>query len=258
MEEQIPSEAGKKPPRRITDEDRAAAAGSVEQGEELFQTGDAVGAARQFLQAVERNPRSVQAWNDLGVALHAIGQKADAEVAFQTALLHDPENADAVANLEMAKNPPQVEEEGWPLATVAPVRLLAWPDYAQPGELESLMRRFAQPVSANPDVCLCLRHDPEVDGDPSSAVETLREIHDRIIGAESSLEVLLVDEPMAREDWPRLGSAVYGMLILASGRKQPRLSFGEAIQAPRIRSGADLEARLRAHGVWQEGGAAGG
>lgn len=249
MDEQTPAvEGAKKEPRRITAEDRAEAARCVERGEALFQTGDAVGAAEEFLAGVERNPRSVKAWNDLGVCLHGLGQTADAEIALRTALRHGPEDPDVIGNLKMVTDPP-VDGRAWPLATAAEFRILAWPDYDQPGELESLMRRIAKPVADNPAVCLCLRHDPEVDGDAAVAVESLREVHDRIVGQESSLEVLLVDDPMTREDWARLGVAVQGLAILASGRTQPRLSFNEAIQAPRIRSGADLEAQLRAHGT---------
>ncbi len=251
MDEQTPVEQGEKKPRRITDEDRAAAATSVEQGEALFQTGDAVGAAKQFLEAVERDPRSVRAWNDMGVALHGLGNLAEAEIAFRTALRHGPDDPDVLENLKMVTDPPK-DTSPWPLATAAEIRILAWPDYGQPGELESLMRRFGKPLADNPAACLCLRHDPEVDGDAREAVEALREVHDRIVGTDSSLEVLLVDDPMTRDDWLRLGVAVHAVVVLASARNQPRLSFNETIQVPRIRSGADLEATLRAHGALPE------
>ncbi len=244
MDQQAPAEAQPRKPRKITDEDRAAAVRHVEAGEKLFAAGDGVAAAQEFLEAVERDPRSVHAWNDLGVTLHALGERPDAETAFRTAMRLDPTDENVLANLELVTNPPPVEEP-WQLATAAPIRLLAWPDYGQPGELASMMRRFGARVAENPDVCLCLRHDPHEDGDPAAAVEALRAAHDEVVGEGSSLEVLLIDDPMERDDWARLGAAVGAVLVLASGRTQPRLSFNEAVQRPRIRSGEELDAWVR-------------
>jgi hypothetical protein len=243
MDQQATAEGQPRKRRKITDEDRAAAVVHVEAGEKLFASGDGVAAAAEFLEAVERDPRSTHAWNDLGVTLHALGERPDAETAFKTAARLDPNDPNVQANLAMVTDPPEVEEP-FQLATAAPVRLLAWPDYAAPGELASMMRRFGARVADNPEVCLCLRHDPQVDGDPAAAVEALQRAHDEIVGADSSLEVLLIDDPMERDDWVRLGAATHAVLVLASARAQPRLSFNEAVQRRKIRSGTELDGWL--------------
>ena len=256
MDQQAPTEGQTRKRRKITDEDRAAAVQHVKAGEKLFAAGSGVEAAAEFLEAVERDPRSVHAWNDLGVTLHALGERPDAETAFRTAARLNPADENVQANLAMITDPP---DDGGPfqLATAASVRLLAWPDYAQPGELASMMRRFGARLADNPDVCLCLRHDPQIDGDPAAAVEALQSAHDEIVGADSSLEVLLIDDPMERDDWARLGAATHAVLVLASARAQPRLSFNEAVQRRKIRSGSELDGWLAEIGAGAQEEAAG-
>jgi hypothetical protein len=70
----------------------------VSQGEERFAAGDAAGAAEAFVAALRELPTFPQAWNDLGVALHALGQPG-ARDAVETALALDPGDEDARANL---------------------------------------------------------------------------------------------------------------------------------------------------------------
>jgi glycosyltransferase involved in cell wall biosynthesis len=77
--------------------DDAAARALVAEGEAVFGTGDAAGAAELFGRAVEAAPAYAEAWNDLAVALHAIGSP-DARVAVATAVELDPGDENAWQN----------------------------------------------------------------------------------------------------------------------------------------------------------------
>jgi glycosyltransferase involved in cell wall biosynthesis len=69
--------------------DDAAAQALVDEGEDLYAGGDAAGAARLFTRAIEWSPALATAWNDLAVALHALGRQGARE-AVATAFELDP------------------------------------------------------------------------------------------------------------------------------------------------------------------------
>jgi glycosyltransferase involved in cell wall biosynthesis len=69
--------------------DDVAAQALVDEGESLFGSGDAAGAAGLFTRAIEWAPALATAWNDLAVALHALGRHGARE-AVATALELDP------------------------------------------------------------------------------------------------------------------------------------------------------------------------
>jgi tetratricopeptide (TPR) repeat protein len=70
----------------------------VHDGERRFADGDVAGAAAQFEAAVADDPTSAQAWNDLGVALHALG-RADAVDALGVGLdVGGPDGSDCIVN----------------------------------------------------------------------------------------------------------------------------------------------------------------
>ena len=78
-----------------------AAAAAVAEGEERFGAGDLHGAVERFRAALGELPTWTEAWNDLGVVLHALGDPT-ARQAFDVALMIDPQNDDAQANLASA------------------------------------------------------------------------------------------------------------------------------------------------------------
>jgi tetratricopeptide (TPR) repeat protein len=70
----------------------------VHDGERRFAEGDVAGAAAQFEAAVTDDPTSAEAWNDLGVALHALG-RPDAVDALAVGLdVGGPCGSDCVVN----------------------------------------------------------------------------------------------------------------------------------------------------------------
>jgi hypothetical protein len=74
-----------------------AAARLVVDGEDHFARGGTYVAVQCFNAALAELPTLVEAWNDLGVALHAVGDPSAAR-AFDVALTIDPADADALAN----------------------------------------------------------------------------------------------------------------------------------------------------------------
>ena len=127
----------------------------------------------------------------------------------------------------------------WPLATRAPTRLLAWPDYRSPEELTLLFRAYGAALADRPDTCLCLRRDPQTDL-PAEAVQQILEAAFSLHVKEGSLDILVIDDPLGPADWPRLGAAVTGCLDLPSAAWGRRAAFLSSVGVPRVRSTAQL------------------
>lgn len=77
--------------------DDAAARALVAEGEAAFGGGDAARAAELFTRALEAAPAHAEAWNDLAVALHALGSP-QARAAVATAVELDPGDENAWQN----------------------------------------------------------------------------------------------------------------------------------------------------------------
>lgn len=136
--------------------------------------------------------------------------------------------ADSIAALSASASPTASE------------RLLAWPRYDRPDDLERLLETWAGVLLDHPERCPCLRHDPEQDGDLVAAIERLQEVYARVIGAERELEVLMVDGAIPEDDLPRLGRAVRGVLSVP-GRSDPlRESWEARLGAERFADPAGL------------------
>ena len=69
----------------------------IAEGEVAFGNGDAAAAAELFTRALEAAPAYAEAWNDLAVALHALGSD-QARVAVATAVELDPADENAWQN----------------------------------------------------------------------------------------------------------------------------------------------------------------
>lgn len=123
-------------------------------------------------------------------------------------------------------------ETDWPLATQAVERFLAWPRYDRDEDLEELFRVWGPELVDHPDRCLCLRHDPDRDGDLPRAIERVTEIFGRVIGDGRDLELLIVDGAIDDADLPRLGRAVTAVLELSGSEIGPRAGFAEEVGAP--------------------------
>ncbi|MDJ0764963.1 MAG: class I SAM-dependent methyltransferase [Myxococcota bacterium] len=94
----------------------------------------------------------------------------------------------------------------WPLSTHAALRVLAWPRY---DDIKSIQRvlTVAEPLFGNSDACLCLRHDNAVDIPLVQVEAQLKKACDALNRGDD-LNVLIVDDPIAKADLPRLGKSL--------------------------------------------------
>jgi Flp pilus assembly protein TadD len=69
----------------------------VQEGEELYAACDAGAALARLQHALRVDPGSAEAWNDIGVILHA-GRHPDAAGAFDRAIAVDPSHVEALSN----------------------------------------------------------------------------------------------------------------------------------------------------------------
>lgn len=127
----------------------------------------------------------------------------------------------------------------WPLATHAPIRLLAWPDYRSPEELLRMFQLFGPSMAGRAEVCLCLFHDPASDLPAADVSRVLQEAFSLTL-RDGPLDILLLDEALSAEAWPALGAAVTASLDLPSARWGRRAALLSAVGVPRVRSAAEL------------------
>jgi SAM-dependent methyltransferase len=128
------------------------------------------------------------------------------------------------------------------LATKAQHRILAWPRYDDLQELERLFQEFGRPFVGREDVCLCMRVDPEQDGHGSVVLPALLEACGRALGEHARLEILLIDGPLGRDDWTRLGEAVNGAVLLRSSAAGKRSEALKLLKKPLLRNGSEAAA----------------
>ncbi len=145
---------------------------------------------------------------------------------------------------------PEPATKPWPLSTKAQYVVLAWPRYdsvqkdSVPKDLELLLTEYAPVLRQVEGCCLALRHDPELDGPLQSAVEGLQKAQAQFGPATDPLELLLVNDRMNAQQWPRLGQAVHCVVQLPSGSGGQRQAFASGVGAPVVHSAAELRKLL--------------
>ncbi|HEY2900971.1 MAG TPA: glycosyltransferase family A protein [Polyangia bacterium] len=133
----------------------------------------------------------------------------------------------------------------FPLATKAVHRILAWPRYEEPDDLDWLIGQFGPLLRDRTDVCLCLRHHPTRDIPAADAARAVAAAFTRAFGATSTIEALLIDDRLDDLGWTALGRAVTAVLALPSlltdEDRQARLT---RLGHPLATIGSDLQAML--------------
>ncbi|MEL6345061.1 MAG: class I SAM-dependent methyltransferase [Myxococcota bacterium] len=122
--------------------------------------------------------------------------------------------------------------DAWPLATDAPVRLLAWPDYRSAEEVFSLFQTYVRQM-VNKPICLCLRRDRVLDPSPEVVEQILQEAF-RLTVKNGDIEILVIDEEIPSADWIRLGAGVDAVISLPSSQMGVRASWTGGVGAPRV------------------------
>ncbi len=138
------------------------------------------------------------------------------------------------------------------MASEAPVdvadetRAFAWPRYDREGDLEVLVRDYAKRLAAWPGAVLCLRHDPERDGDVQSAMVRFEAACAGLLPAATPLQVLLIDQRTSDpRELARLARASDLALELpSSAEDEVRCRFLGALGARRVGSAGQLEEAL--------------
>jgi hypothetical protein len=112
----------------------------------------------------------------------------------------------------------------------ARLKLIAWPKFDSAADLETLMGEYGRLLLKHEDIQLCVRHDPERDIEINAACAALSLAHERVIGPEFDLHILLVNDAMDRKHWSTLGQYVDGSLVLPSSQNNAeRAAFHQAL-----------------------------
>ena len=144
---------------------------------------------------------------DVG-ALEATGQSTAAEALVGAVYVALRELVDVWAREErVALHEREVAGVPWPIASRAPRRVLAWPTWSAEA-LEIFLRTQVASLLGPAAPALCLRHDLERDGELDDALGALEQAYARAFPEAPELEVVLVQEPIPREELPRVGLAV--------------------------------------------------
>ncbi len=117
----------------------------------------------------------------------------------------------------------------WPIASDAPVKVLAWPKYDSAEDLDILLGGYAKMFIGNNDYCLALKHDENVDIPMEAAMAAVSKAFDRLIGTNTDLNVLIINDEMTIADASSLGMSVQGALALPSCENSVRAKFIQAM-----------------------------
>jgi hypothetical protein len=112
----------------------------------------------------------------------------------------------------------------------ARLNLIAWPQFDSAADLETLIGEYGRLLLKHQDIRLCVRHDPERDIEINAACAALNLAHERILGHEIDLHILLVNDAMDPKHWGVLGEYIDGSLMLPSAQNNPeRNAFHQAL-----------------------------
>ncbi|MCP5022572.1 MAG: methyltransferase domain-containing protein [bacterium] len=88
------------------------------------------------------------------------------------------------------------------------MQVLAWPRYENQTELDQFFHIFARVLSGREDVNLNLRLDPKLDPNRDDVIAAIEASHARILGAETILNITLLEGEISPEQWRDLSSQV--------------------------------------------------
>ncbi len=111
-----------------------------------------------------------------------------------------------VATVAASEPPACLPSEQTP--AVDKIEVLAWPRYDNQIELDQFFHVFARVLSGREDVNLNLRIDPKLDPTRDDVIAAIDTSHARILGAETVLNVTLLEGDIGPEQWRDLSSQV--------------------------------------------------
>jgi hypothetical protein len=168
---------------------------------------------------------------DLG-PLEATGQRGTVDALVATALHALRELADIWQREERLAAFERELREPWPMETVAQRRWLAWPEWGSDA-LAALLTSLRAQLSGSAAPALILRHDAELDGPQAAALSALEQAYERVFPNGEAVEVVLLGEPLRREELVRVGLAVEAVLVPIAESDSRRRAWLLATGAPR-------------------------
>jgi hypothetical protein len=152
---------------------------------------------------------------------------------------------------------PRPESSPWPLATSAAWRVLAWPDWKSGADLIWLLGTLGPALAAR-EACLCLRHDPELDGPSTEALARLDAVLGATFAGGGAPEIILIREPLSDQDWERLAASVNAKArLMPNWTDDPRHQRLDRVPVREVRTVEDVgrllspDAKLRPLDRWR-------
>ncbi|MBI5431764.1 MAG: glycosyltransferase [Planctomycetes bacterium] len=130
--------------------------------------------------------------------------------------------------------------EPWPLATDAPVRAIAWPNWSA-ADLDALFDEFGDVFAGREENCLVLRHDARIDPPQLEAQAELAQAYARRFPGGDAINVLVLDDRLGARDTARVGRAVRAAIVLPSAAERVRRSWLLALHAELVADEVGLE-----------------
>lgn len=113
--------------------------------------------------------------------------------------------------------------EPWPLGTDAMVRILAWPDYGNPEQIQKVLQASRR-LFGHDDACLMLRYDASVDVPVDDVIKNVNtQIEKR--SDEGELNILIVDDEIPKDQWYRVGLTAFCSIGFKDDIQSVRFDF---------------------------------
>jgi hypothetical protein len=133
--------------------------------------------------------------------------------------------------------------ETWPLAADARWRVLAWPNWRNEKDLKWIFRELG-PALAENEACLCLRHDPDIDGKPENARARMIDVAERAGSIDGGIRVAIIDGPLSDDDWEGIAACMNAKIAPPTWPQTARLERIDRVHAFELRTSGDVRRLL--------------
>ena len=181
---------------------------------------------------------SPDAWLLAARSAVALGAPSDALALLEQARVHADRGRFVGAHRRVALE--QLVERLSESSAAPGVCVFAWPCYDQTKDIDTLMSEYGDALAARPDLVLCLRHDPSVDGDIAIAESRLQRAFADHLGEGRELQIVLV----GNEHRPSDLAAERDIAIDLPGTTGVRKQFLDELGARRVDAPAALRRAL--------------
>lgn len=132
--------------------------------------------------------------------------------------------------------------ENWPIASDGRPRVLAWPNWGTAHDLKWIFSEFGAEL-AERGACLCLRHDPTIDGSAERATARVTQLAEQA-GSEREICVAIIGGPLTEAKWKAVASCMKAKITPRAFLQSPRLARIESVHALELRTNRDVRRLL--------------